>query len=117
MGAIVYGDEIDRMPLLQRGRWFRQLATSHATLVIGTHLDLRRFGQLCGFDVITHRLAPLHRHTLVEVVNRRLQSMATGEQSIPRFTAAEFDIIMTESRGVPGEANVVCHRLLAERVA
>lgn len=116
IGDVVYGDEIDRMPIVLRSRWFRRLAASGSTLVIGTHLDLENLGRRAGFDVVTHRLVRLDRPTLEKIIDLRLQSVAVDERERPRFSSEELDMIMAESGGVPEEADVICHRLLADRV-
>lgn len=116
VGDIVYGDEIDRMPAILRRRWFHQLASAESTVVIGTHLDLTRVAARAGLRVITHRLVAADRVVLEQMIDLRLDSVALSDLSTPRFTADELDLVWTESAGVPAEAEVICHRLLAERV-
>ncbi len=113
---IVYGDEIDRMPATVRRRWFHQLAEAESTVVIGTHLDLTRVAARAGLKVVTHRLVAADRIVLEEMIDLRLDSVALPDLPTPRFTTDELDLVWTESAGVPAEADVICHRLLAERV-
>jgi hypothetical protein len=113
---IVYGDEIDRMPTFHRRRWFQQLATAQSTVVIGTHLNLDRVAARSGLHVITHRLGPADRTVLGKMIDLRLDSVALSDVPTPRFTSDELDLVWTESGGVPAEADVICHRMLAERV-
>lgn len=114
--GIIYGDEIDRMPRPLRRRWFADLAAQGVTLIIGTHIDLERLGRRKGFDVITHRLRPFDRATLGRAIDLRLRAVATGDDIPELFTDVDLDLVFTESDGVPEEADVVCHRLLAQRV-
>lgn len=119
--GVIYGDEIDRMPMVLRRTWFNRLATHEVTLVIGTHIDLAELGHRTGFDVITHRLAPFDRATLERVIDLRLRTVALdSDGSGPLgqlFSAADIDRVYDESAGNPEEADVICHRLLAHRVA
>ncbi len=114
--GVIYGDEIDRMPRPVRRRWFSQLATHNVTLIIGTHVDLSRLGRRTGFDVITHQLRPFDRATLQEAIDLRLRSVATGDHIPELFTTTDVDEIFVSSGGVPEEADVICHGLLAQRV-
>jgi len=114
--GVIYGDEIDRMPKPLRRAWFRRLAAQHLTLIVGTHVDLSRLGERSGFDVITHRLAPFDRATLEEAIELRLRSVATQDDIPALFSAADIDLVFIESCGNPEEADVICHRLLAQRV-
>lgn len=114
--AMVYGDEIDRMPSPLRTRWFRHLSQRRATLVIGTHDDLTRVGERSGFDVTTHHLDALDLETLIEIVECRLAAFSTGENSDVLFTIAELEGVLAESGGNPREAEALCHRLLATKV-
>lgn len=115
LNDILYGDEIDRMPTLIRKRWFRTCANANATLIIGTHVDLTDLAERVGFTVITHTLQPADPALLRRIIDARLEgaSMSSGHL---RFGDEDIDTIVTESGGVPGDADVICHRLLAERV-
>lgn len=115
--GIAYGDEIDRMPLPLRRRWFRSLARTGATLVIGTHVDLAPLGRNAGFDVVTHHLQPLLRCELGEFLALRLESAALAGATYVDFTNTDMDYIFDISGGIPREVEDVSHRLLAERVA
>jgi len=66
--------------------------------------------------VITHRLGPADRTVLERMIDLRLDSVALSDVSTPRFTSDELDLVWAESGGVPAEADVICHRMLAERV-
>lgn len=116
LADIVYGDEIDRMPATLRRRWFHQLGEAESTVVIGTHLDLTRVATRAGLKVITHHLGRADRVVLEQMIDLRLESVALCDVPTPRFTTDELDLVWTESAGVPAEADVICHRLLAERV-
>ena len=93
-----------------------QLAEAQSTVVIGTHLNLERVAARAGLHVITHRLGPADRTVLEQMIDLRLDSVALADVPTPRFTTDELDLVWTESAGVPAEADVICHRLLAERV-
>jgi len=112
--SLVYGDEIDRMPMLLRAKWFRALATSGATLVAGTHEDLAAAAHRAGFSVVTHRLAPLTAPQVRDLLDGTLN--ASGTPTV-RFSDADVDRITERSGGIPREACVIAHALLAERVA
>ena len=114
--AMVYGDEVDRMPKLLRSRWFRHLSQRRATLVIGTHVDLADLGKRSGFDVITHLLEPLDLPTLIDIVENRLAAFSTGKNNDTLFTVSELEEVLRESGGNPREAEVLCHKLLAMKV-
>ena len=111
---LVYGDEIDRMPRSIRRRWFYDLAARNATLVIGTHADLSRLGRRAGFTVVTHWLAPIGLDDLEKMITARLENESTRPDSF-RFTDDEIREVLLRSDGVPGQADVVCHQLLAQR--
>lgn len=114
--GVVYGDEIDRMPVTLRRRWFTRLAKQSATAVIGTHADLTRVGRAAGFhDVVTHWLSPLGEDELGQLLRKRLAEAATTPDHI-RFSCEDIETILSGSDGIPGEADVIAHRLLAERV-
>lgn len=113
---IVYGDEIDRMPVPLRRRWFRSLAASRTTVVIGTHVDLTQLGERSGFDVITHQLKPVDRDLLSSLIGQRIDSARCSETSL-RFSDADIDLVLKNSQGIPGKADVWCHQILAELVA
>lgn len=113
---IVYGDEIDRMPAMLRWRWFRQLASDETTLVIGTHDDLTTLGERSGFAVVTHRLSPVTRPLLAEMIEQRMQQSSCGPIDV-RFSDDDFDRILETSGGNPREADVLCHQILADYVS
>lgn len=115
--GIVYGDEVDRMPSPLRRSWFRALARSDATLVIGTHADLTRVGESAGFTVQTFHLEPLDRPTLELVIDRRLASVQLGEVTPTIFSPEDIDHIHQTSAGVPRAVDHLCHKLLAEKVS
>ncbi len=115
--TVVYGDEIDRMPILLRAAWFRRLATIGATVVIGTHRDLSGIARRAGLEVRTHRLRPVTRAELAVVLDRRLRSAAlAGRAPSVAFTDDDIDFIQTESRGNLRAADSAGHRILAARV-
>ncbi len=114
---VVYGDEIDRMPVVLRARWLRRLAGVGATVVVGTHRDLSGAGRRAGLVVRTHRLQPVTRIELALVLRRRLQAAALGGRTVAvGFTSADVDEIFLASGGNLREADSVAHRILAERV-
>ena len=115
VAPIVYGDEIDRMPKLLRHRWFRSLSRIGATVVIGTHVNLRKLGEGAGFDVITHRLEPFDEETLATFLQRRIAEATVGESPI-ELSPAEISQIFKTSKGNPGRAEVAAHQLIAARV-
>ncbi len=120
-GATIYGDEIDRMPVPLRRRWFHRLARAASTLVVGTHVDLRTLGEASGFSVITHELQPVDHHTLRTIIERRLEAVKLPSRSDGaleiRFSDSDIDRVLEASNGVPGEADVWCHQILAEIVS
>ncbi len=113
-----YGDEVDRMPAPLRQRWFRSLARRGATLIIGTHADLSAPGRRAGFTVITHQLAPIDPPTMLEMIDKQLKAVAIGGYGGAQITGSDLniDLVMAESKGIPGEANEVCHQILAQIV-
>lgn len=118
IGPIVYGDEIDRMPIRLRARWFRRLATVGATVVLGTHRDLSRVARRAGFaDVRTHRLEPATRAELAVVLERRLLAAAVPDRELSvGLTDVDVEMVFNESSGNLRAADSVGHRILAERV-
>lgn len=118
VATLVYGDEIDRMPVPLRRRWFRGLADAGATVVVGTHCDLSAVARRAGFDIVhTHRLRPVSRSELAVVLDRRLQSATFAERALSvAFTDDDVDAIHSESGGNLRSADSLAHRLLAERV-
>jgi len=117
LSPLVYGDEIDRMPVWLRRRWFRRLGQMTATVVIGTHADLSRVARRAGLAVRSHELTPVSADELAEVLSRRLQAAAVGDH-LPafRFTEAELQQILVESHGNLRTVDSVCHRILADRL-
>lgn len=118
VATLVYGDEIDRMPVRLRRRWFRRLAALGATVVIGTHRDLSAVARRAGFGIVhTHRLGPVSQPELALVLDRRLRSAAVaGRLPAVAFTDDDIDAIHDESGGNLRCADSIAHRLLAERV-
>lgn len=118
VGPIVYGDEINRMPVPVRRRWFKGLAAIDATLVIATHSDLSSVGRRFGFATVTHRLPPLDLDTFTRIVEHRLAAEAidpTGGGRF-RFDQGEVELIFHRSSGQLRDAEDLCHMLLAERI-
>jgi len=120
-GEPVYGDEIDRMPAPLRRWWFRQLAASNATLVIGTHEDLQALGETSGFSVLTYWLQPADHNTMRAIIDRRLESamlssLRHGDIDL-RFSDEDVERVLAASSGVLREADVCCHQILAEMVS
>ncbi len=114
---VVYGDEIDRMPVLLRARWLRRLASLDATVVVGTHRDLTRVARQAGLAVRTHHLQPVTRTELAMVLERRLRSAALdGREVTVGFTSADVDEVFAASGGNLRAADSMAHRILAERV-
>ena len=118
VAPVVYGDEIDRMPRPLRLRWFSQLARMNATLVIGTHADLRRLGRAVGFSVVTHELGRVGREQLRAVLDRRLEAAKLpGSRHVFRFSDEDLVRVLTLSKGNLRAADSVCHRIVAQRVS
>lgn len=117
IGALVYGDEIDRMPMALRRRWFRRLGAIGATLVVGTHQDLSRIARRAGFDVLTHRLDPVSPSELAVILDRRVRAAASSDQ-VPSvaFDDRDVEAIHTASRGNLRAADSIAHRILADCV-
>lgn len=113
--GVIYGDEIDRMPIPLRRRWLRRLAAARATLIIGTHVDLTSLGRRVGFRVITHHLQPVGHDVLVEMANRRLTDAACGPIPPVQFSPTEVAEVAELCGGNPGAADVLFHQLLARR--
>lgn len=112
----IYGDEIDRMPVVLRRRWFKTLAKAKATLIIGTHVDLTALGQRSGFTVITHHLETLDAPKMREMIDARLAACSNGVEPRLELSDADIDLILSKSRGIPRDADEICHTLVAERV-
>ncbi len=117
VGDLVYGDEIDRMPVPLRIRWFQTLARIGATVVIGSHRDVSRVARRYGFAVRTHRLQPVSGPELAQVLDRRLRAAALEDATVSvAFTATDVDEILAAGRGNLRACAAVAHRVLAERV-
>jgi len=118
VAPIVYGDEIDRMPWPLRWLWLRRLAADRATAIIGTHVDLSAIAAGCGLAVVTHRLEPVDRATLDAIIEARLRGAARVSAGHLRFRFSDADLhaIHAESGGSIRDAEVHCHKLLAQRV-
>ena len=120
-GETVYGDEIDRMPAPLRRWWFRQLASKEATVIIGTHTDLQTLGEASGFSVRSHRLEPVDHQLMRAIVELRLDSArlpSIGQAAIElRFSDNDIERVVAASSGIPREADVWCHQILAEKVS
>lgn len=116
IGALVYGDEIDRMPVPLRRRWLRQLGLVGATVVVGTHRNLTGVARRAGFEVRTHRLGPVSRSELAAVLERRLRAAAVDRVVSVAFTGSDVIAIHAESGGNLRAADSIAHRILAERV-
>ena len=114
--ATVYGDEIDRMPSLLRWRWFRSLAKAGATVIIGTHVDLRGVAERAGFTVVSHHLVPLTRDEVECVVGQHVERVRIGEPRV-HFDSNDLDEIYAKTGGVPRDVEALCHGLLADKVA
>jgi hypothetical protein len=72
LAQLVYWDEADRIPLLPLAL---ALASLHrATVVVGTHTDLRTHAKRCGFQVQTVCFAALDAPTLLHWANRRIDA-------------------------------------------
>ncbi|MDH3300497.1 MAG: hypothetical protein OES24_08315 [Acidimicrobiia bacterium] len=119
IGTLVYGDEIDRLPIPLRRRWFQQLGLVGATLVVGTHRDLSGIARRSGLKVHTHRLRPVSASELMTVLDSRLRAAADVPGRMPSvtFTQHDIDVIHAESRGNLRAADSIAHRILAERVS
>ncbi|MDH4279008.1 MAG: hypothetical protein OEW83_13110 [Acidimicrobiia bacterium] len=117
VGALVYGDEIDRMPVPLRRRWLQQLGLVGATVFVGTHRNLTGVARRAGLEVRTHRLGPVSPSELAVVLDRRLQAAAIAGRAVGVvFTASDVAAIHAESGGNLRAADSIAHRLLAERV-
>lgn len=112
--ALVYGDEVDRMPAVLRARWFRSLAHRGATVVVGTHEDLVAPARRAGLEVVTHRLKPLTVGELRDFLDGTLR--ASGDPLV-QFSDEDIYEIAERSGGIPREACVHAHALLAASVA
>jgi len=104
------------MPQLLRRRWFEELATAGATLVIGTHTDLSKLGERVGFEVTTKYVRPLSADEIGTMLDLRLGSVGIQAERF-RFSASEVIQIHQSSGGVAGAADVFAHRMLADRIS
>lgn len=117
VAALVYGDEIDRMPRLLRQRWFRRLAKIRATVVVGTHSDLTASARRAGLTVRTHRLGSADLATVTALVSGRVSEVEI-EDSPVHFELTDADIrdIHRAANGSLRDAEVLAHELVALRV-
>lgn len=116
IGALVYADEVDRMPWPVRRGWLRRAARSGATIVAGTHRDLTGPARRAGLRVITHRLDPADVATLRCMVERRIdRASITG---VPALLLDDHDMteVHRRSDGNIRTAETILHELVAERV-
>lgn len=117
VAALVYADEIDRMPVLLRRHWFRRLGRVAATVVAGTHVDLESVARRAGFAVVTHRLGPANLNTVRAVIEQRLRAVAiTGGARPLRLSEAEIAEIHRRSNGSLRAVELLGHELVAARV-
>lgn len=118
-GPLVYGDEIDRLPVPLRWWWLRALARAGATLVIGTHRDLGALGRWFGFEVITHRLGPVSRDELQRMVAARLAAATLDPHHPPDGILDPGDVAAIHAccGGSIRRAELLSHELVADRVA
>lgn len=117
VGPIVYADEIDRMPLVVRRRWFGSLASAGATVVAGTHRDLTRPATRAGLRVVTHRLGPASPETLHEFVTGRLQAASAQADAIgPVIDALDLGEVHHRSQGNLRAAESMLHEAVARWV-
>ena len=65
VNPIVYWDEADRIPRFLLIAALARAAATRATIIVGTHADLGRWGRLWGLSVKTIHLAPLDGQTLM----------------------------------------------------
>lgn len=114
---LVYADEIDRMPVPLRSRWFRKLAVTGATVVAGTHVNLASVAHRAGLAVVTHRLGPASVATVRAVLEARvLQASIVDVTSSFRLTNADIVDLHARSQGSLRTAEVLAHELVAQRV-
>jgi hypothetical protein len=117
VAPLVYGDEIDRMPVPLRRRWFRRLGRIGATVVIGTHTDLSRLGRRSRFEVRTHHLGPVDRAGLAAVLDHRVAAVTLSDAAERfAFSDSEVALILEQSGGNLREVDVIAHRIVAQRV-
>ena len=91
------------------------MASANATLVIGTHTDLRLSGEATGFNVLTHQLMAFDEGALHTFLNAQLAGAAITPGHF-RFSGEEVSAIFSRSDGNAGHAEVLAHRALAEAV-
>ena len=113
---LVYADEIDRMPVPLRQRWFRQLAAAKSTVVAGTHVDLGLSARRAGLAVITHHIGPADLAIIRQVLIAKIKQASL--ESRVTFALAEFEIedIHRRCGGSLRAAEVLAHELVAMRV-
>jgi hypothetical protein len=118
VAPLVFADEVDRLPGPRRWRWFRALARVGATAVVGTHRDLGHHARRAGLTVVTHWLDPISSDDLARIVGARLGAAALDPTRPPQLVSrADVAAVHARSGGSIRAAEVLCHGLVAERVA
>lgn len=119
LGDMVYGDEIDRLPVPLRSRWFRRLAAAGSTLVIGTHVDLSRLAKRSGFRSIeTHHVPELDASAVADMARQRIAiSAVTGKEARAHNLLTDDEIAQLADRSsTMGEATSLLHQAVAAAV-
>lgn len=116
IAPLVYVDELDRMPAPLRWRWLGQLARFGTTVVAGTHTDLAASARRAGLSTVTHRLGPIDRDTLAQVIQRRMTAASIDQDDPVHLSRSDFETLHRRSGGSVRAALVAAHELVATRV-
>lgn len=116
VAALVYADEIDRMPGPVRHRWFRASARIGATIVAGTHRDLSAAARRAGLQVLTHHLLPADAVTLRCVIERRLDHARVARTPAGLLDDHDIAEVHRLCGGNIRMAESLLHDMVAERV-
>lgn len=118
VGAIVYWDEVDRMPAPVRSRALRRAARVRATVVLGTHEDLAHLGRGHGFEVRTIELPAIGAAELERWATERIDAVRLpGIGSVPAPAASDYPAIAAAAGGSWRVAGDLLHARVAAAVA
>ena len=85
--------------------------------MVATHVDLSAIAERAGLATTTHRLGPVDRATLNEIVRRRIDAVAINREQPFRLTPDDVASAHRAANGSIRDAETLLHELVAARVA